>query len=364
MCCSFFTSKNAGDGVTSSSRNCSTISVERPDLDAVARAPAEQGEVVDHRLGQVALGREVGHRHGVLALRELLATLVHEHRQVGEHLGPAEAERIAEQEVLGGAGHVVLAADHVGDAHLGVVEGVGEEEHRHAGGPQEHEVLDGLVLEGHLAAHQVGEGRWCRRRAPGTAARWRRPARGRGRGRSRRSPAGRRAPWRGPGSPRRCSRTSRRARRRAGSAAASRCASRLSAWNTMSPSHSRPSHRSEARMFSTSSELDALAVGVLDAQEHLAAGAPGLEPVEQRGAGVADVQVARGRGREAQARGAGGHRPRVPVGFWHGRGQCGGDGERRRGGCASRARCASATSPGSAAASAPGRGRRCGRSSA
>ena len=38
--------------------------------------------------------------------------------------------------------------------------------------------------------------------------------------------------------------------------AASRWTSRLSAWNTMSPSQSRPSHRSDARMFSTSSELD------------------------------------------------------------------------------------------------------------
>ena len=65
--------------------------LERADLDAVARTPPEQGEVVDHRLGEVALGGEVGHRHGVLALRQLLATLVDEHRQVGERLRPAQA---------------------------------------------------------------------------------------------------------------------------------------------------------------------------------------------------------------------------------------------------------------------------------
>ena len=173
---------------------------------------------IDHRLGQVALRREVGDRHGVLALRELLAALVHEHRQVGEHLGPAEAERVAEQEVLGRARHVVLAAHDVGDAHLGVVERVREQEHRHAGRPQEHEVLDRLVLEGHLAAHDVGEGGGAVVGHAEPERGGRRPARGRGRGSSRRSPAGRRAPWPAPGSPRWCSRTSRRARRRAGSA--------------------------------------------------------------------------------------------------------------------------------------------------
>ena len=45
-----------------------------------------------------------------------------------------------------------------------------------------------------------------------------------------------------------------------------------------------------------------LPVGVLDPEPHLAAGAARLQPVEQRGAGVAHVEVPRGRGREAEAR--------------------------------------------------------------
>ena len=73
---------------------------EGADLDAVLRTPAQERQVVDHRLGQVALGREVGDRDRVLALRQLLAAFVHQHRQVGEHLGPAEAERVAEEQVL------------------------------------------------------------------------------------------------------------------------------------------------------------------------------------------------------------------------------------------------------------------------
>ncbi len=46
----------------------------------------------------------------------------------------------------------------------------------------------------------------------------------------------------------------------------------------------------------------ALAVGILDAQQHLAAPALGVKPVEQRGAGPADVQVARRRRSKAHDR--------------------------------------------------------------
>ena len=43
----------------------------------------------------------------------------------------------------------------------------------------------------------------------------------------------------------------------------------------------------------------ALAVGVLDAQQHLAAAAAGVQPVEQRRARAADMQKTGGRGGEA-----------------------------------------------------------------
>ena len=52
----------------------------------------------------------------------------------------------------------------------------------------------------------------------------------------------------------------------------------------------------------------ALAVGVLDPQQHLAAGFPGIEPVEQRGPGAADVEEAGGRGGEACDDGIGHYR--------------------------------------------------------
>ena len=49
----------------------------------------------------------------------------------------------------------------------------------------------------------------------------------------------------------------------------------------------------------------ALAVGVLDAQQEFAAGVAGIEPVEQRRARPADMQIAGGRGRKARDDGLG-----------------------------------------------------------
>jgi hypothetical protein len=49
----------------------------------------------------------------------------------------------------------------------------------------------------------------------------------------------------------------------------------------------------------------ALAVGVLDPEQHLAAGLPGVEPVEQRGSGASDVEEAGRRGGKARDDGIG-----------------------------------------------------------
>ena len=67
-------------------------------------------------------------------------------------------------------------------------------------------------------------------------------------------------------------------------------------------SQSRPSHRMPSRIPSTISGRRSLDVGVLDAQDEHAAVASGKQPVEERGASAADVEVAGGRRSEANAR--------------------------------------------------------------
>ena len=65
------------------------------------------------------------------------------------------AQRLPEQLLLGRVGQVLLAADHVGDAHRDVVDDVGQQEHGRTVGAGHHEVFDQPVLERRGAADQV-----------------------------------------------------------------------------------------------------------------------------------------------------------------------------------------------------------------
>ena len=129
----------------------------------------------------------------------------------------------------------------------------------------------------------------------------RRPGSRPGRGRSRRSRAGRRAPWPAPAPPRPCSRSSRPGPSRC------RAAGRLDVGveavglvdGLLVPVEPEPLERVEDVVDQLGPV--ALGVGVLDAQEERAAGVAGEQPVEQGGAGAADVQVAGRRRREAAA---------------------------------------------------------------
>ena len=154
MCVIFFTSKNAGECETSSRRNCSIERRARHDLLVTARTPAEQREVVDEGLGQVALVAVGLDGDGVLALGELLALLVDEHRQVRvlrvRHEGDALAviERLPHHHLLGRRRQQVLAADDVRDRHAAVVDRVGERIEHDAVGAHDDEVLVAVVGEG------------------------------------------------------------------------------------------------------------------------------------------------------------------------------------------------------------------------
>ena len=88
-------------------------------------APAQQREVVAHRLGQVAGVAQLLHRGGPVALGELLAVGPVQQRQVGVDRR-LRAERLEHEQLLGGVGEVVLAAHDVGDLRVEVVDGDGE----------------------------------------------------------------------------------------------------------------------------------------------------------------------------------------------------------------------------------------------
>ena len=105
---SFWKSNTAGLLLTRSSVNRSTSSGVRHHGRLVVEAPAQQGEVVLHRLGQVAAVAELLDRHRAVALGELLAVRPEDHRQVG--VGRAlRAQRRVEGELARGRREQVLA---------------------------------------------------------------------------------------------------------------------------------------------------------------------------------------------------------------------------------------------------------------
>ena len=119
--------------------------------------PAQEGHVVDHRLGEVAHGQQVLIGGVPLPLGHLVVLVPHDGGAVdiGGHV-PAEA--LVEQVVLGGGGEVLAAPDHVGDAHEVVVDDVGEVVGGQAVPLEEDLVVQGAVLHGDVAKDGVVEG--------------------------------------------------------------------------------------------------------------------------------------------------------------------------------------------------------------
>ena len=132
--------------------------VEREGLAFGAWIPAEQREIVDHRLRKVAL-LSVEHqvRLGMLALRELAAVRREDQRHVRESPRPRVPERVDDQQLVRRVGQVLLAADHVRDVHRGVVDGAREVVCRISVRLHDDEIAEQVRVECHLAPHHVGE---------------------------------------------------------------------------------------------------------------------------------------------------------------------------------------------------------------
>ena len=123
--------------------------------------PAEQPEVVDEPFGDepvLAVEEEV--RLGV-ALRQLLVPLPHDVGQVTElrgRLGDADGlERFVEDDLARRRREQILTAQHVRDAHEGIVDGVDERVERLPVRADDDEVGDRAGLERDVAADEVGE---------------------------------------------------------------------------------------------------------------------------------------------------------------------------------------------------------------
>src|SRR5690606_2762473 len=277
----------------------------------VAVGPAQADQVVEQRVRQVAHVAVLHDVGGAGALAELRAVLVEDHRQVRERrrLG---AQRAVDVDLARGVVDVVVAAHHVGDAHVQVVHHHGEVVGGIAVGPEDHQVVElgvgdldaalDLVVPGHHAVERVLQAD----DAVGIVA------------------PGRAAVAVGAVVARLL------AGGHGGLAHGVQLLARFVGIVGMAGGHqlfghlaialhagglvdgafvvvqAQPVHRLEDGVDRGLGA--ALAVGVLDAQDELPAAAARLQPAVQRGAGTTDVQVAGGAGGEAGAAGHGGWR--------------------------------------------------------
>ena len=138
--------------------------LDREDLGLAVEGPALQRQEVQHGLGRVALAAVVLERGVARALAELLLVGAEHQGQVPE-LRRLRAEGPVEQDLLGRVDQVLLAAEDVRDAHVHVVADDDEVVRRVPVATDHDPVVDLAVLERHLAADQVREGRLAGRTA-------------------------------------------------------------------------------------------------------------------------------------------------------------------------------------------------------
>ena len=116
--------------------------------------PAQAHQVIEQGLGQVALIAIGHHAHRPVALGQARPVLPQDHGHMGvaRHLPAQGAQDV---DLARGVVDVVVAADDVGDAHVGVVHHHRQVVGRGAVGAADDEVIQFRVVEGHAPADQV-----------------------------------------------------------------------------------------------------------------------------------------------------------------------------------------------------------------
>mmetsp|Transcript_7884 Transcript_7884/g.19695 ORF Transcript_7884/g.19695 Transcript_7884/m.19695 type:complete len:603 (-) Transcript_7884:9-1817(-) len=126
------------------------------DLLLGAVVPAQQRQVVDHGGRQEALGLELAHAGGAVALGQLGLVGRQDERHVRED-GAREAQRVVDEHLAQRVGQVLLRADDVRDAHEAVVHRDAEVVHGVAVGAQQHKVAQRVGVPRDLAADDVAD---------------------------------------------------------------------------------------------------------------------------------------------------------------------------------------------------------------
>ena len=121
-----------------------------------ARRPAEQCQVVHERLGQVAAIAKLRDARCPVALRKRRMVGSEHERQVRERRR-LQTERLVEQDLPRGVRDVIFASNHVRDLHRGVINDDGEVVRRAAVRSQDDRIAYHPGFERDLTAHQVAK---------------------------------------------------------------------------------------------------------------------------------------------------------------------------------------------------------------
>ncbi len=296
--------------MTPSSVKAAVELVESEKLAVVLGRPAEQAEEVDESLGQkagIAIGGDADDG-AVLALGELGAIGGDEQGEMRE-LGRLDAEGLEDQQVLEGVGEVILAADDVADAQIGVVDAGGEMVGGHAVRAQQREVFHLVGELGLRAVDAIGKAQGAALAARNAIAEGERLA-GSGAAVAFFARQFAHAGIEEPGALRgglvavaRVGRGEVAIGKALGEDGFGLLAVQGEPFGLLVlfvPGETQPAQSLEDGL--DAGVGVALDIGVVEAQHHGSVVVAGVEPIEDKGAGAADVQKAGGRGRKTNAR--------------------------------------------------------------
>ena len=129
----------------------------RDDL-VVAMTPTEPEEIIAQcfrQIAEVAIGVD---REGAVAFRQLCAVLTVDQRHVGE-FRQRPAKRVVDLFLAEGVVQVVVAADHMGNAHIMVVDNDGQVVGWRAVGPQDYQIVELSIGDGDLPLNAIMDSR-------------------------------------------------------------------------------------------------------------------------------------------------------------------------------------------------------------
>lgn len=117
-------------------------------------APSEPDQIIAQRRRQVSHGPIGVHAQRAMALGKLRAVGSVDQGNVG-HAGDAPAERVVDMLLARGVDQMIVAANDMRDAHVVIVDHNGEHVGRITVAAQKHEIVEVLVLPDHAALHLI-----------------------------------------------------------------------------------------------------------------------------------------------------------------------------------------------------------------